>query len=216
MNRTLLGMPTAAAALLTALFSPGAKAADLIQFDDSGENVRILLNGNTVTGSGGPIFNYSTATVVEPSGGLGEVIRFDYLPVANIPVLSDGTNQPLPYVYTQLYEIGAAGQLTVSDEFGIRPIIGSNGVPTGGFNVVFTSADQALLPPHFPVPLAPSALSGLEINGYQNVGYVVEHNANATLVTTFQVNSVPEAGTAAMLAAGLGVLGLLLGRRHPG
>lgn len=216
MKRSVLFAATAAMSLLTALYSSDAKAVDMIQFDDSGEAVRILLNGTAVTGNIGPISNYSTQTVAEPGGGLGEIIWFDYFPVSNIPVLSDGSNHQLPYVYTQLYEPGVAGQLIVSDEFGIRPIIGNNGLPTGGFNVVFTSADQALLPPLFTTPLVASPLSALEINGYQNVGFVVEHNANATAVAIFQVNSVPEAGTAAMLAAGLGALGLLLRRRTSG
>lgn len=216
MKRSYLGTATAAATLLAALYSADAKAADLFQFDDSGENVRILLNGNVISGSGGPISNFQTSSVPEPGGGFGEVIQFDYLPASLIPVLSDGTNHPLPYIYTQLYELGSAGQVIVSDEFSIRPILGGNGLPTGGFNVVFTSADAALLPPRLPAPLVPSQLSGFEINGYQNVGFVVEPNAIATPVAAFQVNSVPEAGTAAMLAAGLGVLGLLLRHRNPG
>jgi hypothetical protein len=202
--------------LVAALAIPTAQANDLIRFDDSGESVSLWLNGVQVSGSGlGPISNLSFSPVVEPGGGSGEVILFDYAPNSPVPLqLFDGTTPQLPYIYTQLYEAGPNGINIVSDEFAIRQKPGAFGV----YEVAFTSADQALIPAQFPgVNLVISPLSGLEIASYQDVGFIATTTGAAgagSVVTTFQVNSVPEPASYAMLVGGLGVLALL--RRRQG
>lgn len=202
----------AAAVSLIALGATGARAGDLIQFDDSGENVRILLNGIAISGATGPISNFAISPLAGPAGDPGELVTFDYQAPVGSPVLYDGATIGPPYIYTQLYEPGPAGVQIVSDEFGIRPILNALGQPSGGFNVAFTSADMAWIPTQFPgVLLQPSPLSALEVNGYQNVGHIMVitgAGATGSNVATFQVNSVPEPQAWLMLVAGLGVLGL--------
>lgn len=195
--------------LLLALALPRpALAGDLIQFDDSTEHVQLLLNGSPVLGDTGPISKLAMWSIPEPSGDNGEVITFEYRPGGAMQLFdSVPLAAPLPYVYTQLWEAGPVGTPPiVSDEFGILPIADAEGNPDG-FLVIFTSADfpwlLSTLPPGSVVNI--SALSAFEEPRYQDVAYLVD-GAN---VSVFQVNSVPEPETYAMLLAGLGAIGLL-------
>lgn len=203
--------PAIAALLLATLSATAIQAADLIRFDDASEHLNIYWNGNLVTGNIGPISNLSISSVAEPGGGQGEVVIFDYSPISPVLLaLSDGSNSNLPYVYTQLREVSVNGAIVVSDEFGIRPH--PNGAPNV-FQVYFGSADQPLLQQQFP-GIQPSPLSGLEVAAYQDMAYVVWPGPAGPTEATFQVISVPEPATFAMLLAGMGLLGGLAQRKQ--
>lgn len=202
----------AAMAALTALAIPNARASDLIQFDDAGETVRILLNGVPHNFSDSLIANFLITPVPQAGGDTGEVVTFDYLPVnPGVLQLFDGTTSNLPYIYAQLWEPNPAGGVIVSDEFGIRPIVDAAGFRIG-FQVAFTSADQNLIQQQFPgQTLTVSPLSAFEVPGYQDVGYLAGTSAHDTV---FQISSVPETDISAMLLAGLGGLALLRRRQR--
>ncbi len=187
---------------LTAAVSVSANAAQF-RFHDYSESPDVAwltVNGTTVTGDGsfgGVVI--SGFTVDQAYRGTGERITFDYW---------SAIDTAPAFFYTML--LGAPddfvnGQQQVSDEFYLSTS------PKGEYRVDFISYDS---PTGVMRELYPGLQLGASFNElpqWQLVG--ATHDASGARVDTFEVMSVPEPETYAMMLAGLGLLGAAARRR---
>ncbi len=195
---------------LTAAVSVSANAAQF-RFNDYSESpdiARLTVDGIAVTGGGdygGGHISHFVSTVFAATGGgrePGERISFDYAPA----ILGAAEN-----TYVKL--MGAPddfvnGQQWVSDEFLLYYV--ANGV----YHVDFYSFDSpnGIMAIQHPGQVLPSPTVFNELPQWQLVGSIYPATGGSP-TATFEVMSVPEPETYAMMLAGLGLLGAAARRR---
>jgi len=208
--------------LLALLLLAGAGAASqaqahTIQIDDTSDTFVITVDGTVVTVDPNDPYktNIPNVTNYIPYVGDGYYGRLFIWESDDLTAYASDNKDVIfidnllgTVVYTQLYGSGLDESSDyLSDEFSMHG--------RGSFDVYFYSGDGYTTPMlQYPSYILPSALSGPEKGGWQDVGYTVtlDQAGAITVLDTFQVMSaVPEPSTVAMW--GLGVL-MVVARRH--
>jgi hypothetical protein len=191
-------LATAACVAALASSAQAAPAPALIQIDDVTENVVLYLNGQAHNFDGDRIYNFSLTYAPGIGQDVREYMSFDWA--------SPNGFIPGGIIYTQLMETAPGAAPIASDEF----LLMSTTIQTPvalipGFHVTFTSADQ------WTIDRSPT-LRLDELPRWQTVGEIT-NLAGGPPETVFQVMSVPEPETYAMMLAGLGLLGFMARRK---
>jgi hypothetical protein len=221
----------AATTLLTVSMAPAMAAPLRVQIDDAGENLTLYVvrsDGQRVAitpGNGDRGDGVSDLKIDNSFNQLGERMQFD-IKLADMGPVSDDGKTPAESVYTQL--LGGPSDLPfkISDEFLIINL------GSGLFYVDFVSFDsdsgvmQSLHQkpdpndPNNPrgkitLPDPSPNLSKVERADYQDVAYFLNVPEPYTVATTFQVVSVDEPVSGALMILGLAGLAAGLRRKLP-